>query len=57
MAQVLCLLEKYFRNNVVIYIALCLLLFMPSMALAQDDNNLNDPPPQTSGISGGSRLK
>ncbi|MBE9107222.1 hypothetical protein IQ229_20520 [Nostoc cf. edaphicum LEGE 07299] len=57
MAQVLCLLQKYFRNSIFTYIALCLLLFMPGIALAQNDNNFDDPPPQTSGSSGGSRLK
>jgi hypothetical protein len=57
MAQVLCLLQKYFWNNIFIYITLCLLLFMPSIALAQNGNNFDDPPPQTSGSSGGSRLK
>ncbi|MBD2527161.1 hypothetical protein [Nostoc sp. FACHB-133] len=57
MAQILCLLQKCFRKNIVTYIALCLLLFIPEIALAQKDNNFDDPPPQTSGSSGGSRLK
>ncbi|MDZ8239458.1 MAG: hypothetical protein RMZ69_20305 [Nostoc sp. ChiQUE01a] len=57
MTQILCLLQKCFRKNILTYIALCLLLFMPEIALAKRNNTFGDPPPQTSGSSGGSRLK
>ncbi|MDZ8261431.1 hypothetical protein [Nostoc sp. ChiQUE01b] len=58
MAQTLRPSHKYFQNNIITYIAFCLLLFMPNIALAdRNNNNFDDPPPRTSGSSGGSRLK
>ncbi|HEY9726252.1 MAG TPA: DUF928 domain-containing protein [Chroococcales cyanobacterium] len=54
MAQILRFLQKRLRSSVAPHIALSLLLLMPTVALA-DGSKPDDPPPQTTGTSGGSR--
>lgn len=47
-------LEKYFYNSFTITVALILLVFMPTELLAAETKP-QDPPPKTTGTSGGSR--
>ncbi len=54
MTQILRLLQKWLRSSVATKVALSLLLLMPTVALA-DANKPDDPPPKTTGTSGGSR--
>lgn len=54
MAKILQFLQKKLSSSVTPHIALSLLLLMPTVALA-DGSKPDDPPPQTTGTSGGSR--
>lgn len=54
MIQSIQLLQKCLKNSITLTIALILLLLMPTKLLA-GENNPKDPPPKTTGTSGGSR--
>lgn len=54
MTQPIRLLDKCFHNSFTITIALICLIFMPTGLLATE-NKPQDPPPKTTGTSGGSR--
>ena len=54
MTQSIQILENCLKNSITITIALMLLLLMPKILLAAE-HNPQDPPPKTTGTSGGSR--
>jgi hypothetical protein len=54
MTQPIQLLEKCLQNSITITIALILVILMPTGLLAAEKNP-KDPPPKTTGTSGGSR--
>lgn len=54
MTQPIKLLEKCLQNSITITVALILLILMPTGLLAAE-RNPKDPPPKTTGTSGGSR--
>lgn len=54
MTQPIQFLEKCWQNSLTLTIALILLILMPAGLLAAE-NNPKDPPPKTTGTSGGSR--
>lgn len=54
MTQPIRLLDKYLHNSFTVTIALIWLIFSPTGLLATE-NKPQDPPPKTTGASGGSR--